>query len=627
MCADDHVFEHCHAFFLQRLIKHLQDDPSVYIYQQAQPLTDQRIMFDLPTAPPQPLPTPDQLDALVAIGKVAKGHRYRPLVLHADRGRGKSSVLGIAAARIFIEHGYSIAITAPDQQTCQAAFLQYRRRINDHFNPHHSNLQHTKDSDTLASALAAFQFMPIDQLLEQSSQFHLIMVDEAAALPTPLLHKLLKQHPRLVFATTVHGYEGNGQGFAIRFKQTLDNITPHWKAVSLQTPVRWLDNDPLERWFFRFLLLNASLNPVSDTRETKAKNLITLADKTDTSVHVHWLSQAMLAEDESLFESAFSLLVSAHYQTKPSDIRLILDHPAIHIAIAVRADTSDQEPAQPCGVILLLEEGGLSADLADELIAGNRRPRGHLFPQALCASSGNAEFLRQRSYRITRIAVSATVRDQGIGSALLSAARHLARKNHIDSLSTSFGLRPELLSFWHKNQFDSVKLGLHTDGSSGSQSIMLMSPLTEAAKALCEQASAAFNRYFLFNLSRLYQHLSYENCLAVIKAMTFRQTRHCDADTQTMNPLTIHKLRAFACGYRSFEETNQNIYDFVLASLTSSNLNNVIRDKLANEDLALLVMKVLQGHNNLHCEKHLGLKGKKVIDQQLRTALRILMAC
>ncbi|MGL6177383.1 MAG: tRNA(Met) cytidine acetyltransferase TmcA domain-containing protein, partial [Vibrionaceae bacterium] len=48
------------------------------------------------------LPTADQLNAIEAVKHVLTGHRRRPALLLADRGRGKSAALGIAAGQIMV---------------------------------------------------------------------------------------------------------------------------------------------------------------------------------------------------------------------------------------------------------------------------------------------------------------------------------------------------------------------------------------------------------------------------------------------------------------------------------------------------------------------------------------------
>ena len=254
--------------------------------------------------------------------------------------------------------------------------------------------------------------------------------------------------------------------------------------------------------------------------------------------------------------------------------------------------------------------------MAADIIAGTRRPRGHLFPQALCASSGLTECLSQRSYRITRIAVSLDARQRGIGSALLTAACELARANNIDSLSSSFGLRSELVSFWSKNNFDLVKLGLHADGASGTQSIMVMRPLSDAACTLSTALRKQFQSYFLFNLNRLYQSLDGENCLAILRMLAART-----APDDFPQPLVTPTLKAFAFAQRSYEDTNQEIYNYVLTSLNSQNWH-----QLDQSLESLLVMKVLQDHSNTHCCKYLKRQGKKDIEQSLRKAIQILMS-
>ena len=68
----------------------------------------------------------DQADAVAAIEHVHSGHRDRPLVLTADRGRGKSAALGIAAARLLADRVDFILVTAPLWRNVETLFKHAR---------------------------------------------------------------------------------------------------------------------------------------------------------------------------------------------------------------------------------------------------------------------------------------------------------------------------------------------------------------------------------------------------------------------------------------------------------------------------------------------------------------------
>ena len=72
-----------------------------------------------------------------------------------------------------------------------------------------------------------------------------------------MLTDFLTHYSRIVFASTQHGYEGSGRGFAINFKKILDSVAPEWVNCELSTPIRWSENDTLENFVFDALLLKA----------------------------------------------------------------------------------------------------------------------------------------------------------------------------------------------------------------------------------------------------------------------------------------------------------------------------------------------------------------------------------
>jgi tRNA(Met) cytidine acetyltransferase len=144
----------------------------------------------------------DQQQAIAAVQQVVKGHRRRPLVLLADRGRGKSSALGIAAAGLLRDGLQRIIVTAPHRNAVATLYARAAAELPGAL----------REEGALLLGEAAMRFVPPDELLRARPFCDLLLVDEAAAIPTPLLTQLLQHYPRIAFASTVHGYEGTGQG-------------------------------------------------------------------------------------------------------------------------------------------------------------------------------------------------------------------------------------------------------------------------------------------------------------------------------------------------------------------------------------------------------------------------------
>ncbi len=117
--------------------------------------------------------TEDQRQAVTAILKVVQGHRRRPLVLSADRGRGKSASLGIAAAQLINDGKRRILITAPSLAIAEIVFEHAHRLFPD-----------AEFSAGLISMNdAEIRFLAPDALIESEQKADLVLVDEAAAIP------------------------------------------------------------------------------------------------------------------------------------------------------------------------------------------------------------------------------------------------------------------------------------------------------------------------------------------------------------------------------------------------------------------------------------------------------------
>jgi Predicted P-loop ATPase fused to an acetyltransferase len=225
-----------------------------------------------------------------------------------------------------------------------------------------------------------------------------LIVDEAAAIPAPLLQQFVQRFPRVLMITTVQGYEGTGRGFMLRFCATL----PQVQHFQLDEPLRWSVHDPLEQWLSQALLFE-------DAIESGPNGELTIFPATP---------------EQGALEAGYRLLASAHYRTSPIDLRRMLDAPGMRFWLA-------GTPENIVGALWLVEEGELDKPLADAVWAGLRRPRGNLVAQSLAAHAGFAEAATLRSQRISRIAVLAAQRQRGIGSALVAMAQAGRRKDAI----------------------------------------------------------------------------------------------------------------------------------------------------------------------------------------------------
>lgn len=311
------------------------------------------------------------------------------------------------------------------------------------------------------------------------------MVDEAAAIPAALLGQWLSAFPRIAFATTVHGYEGSGRGFALRFRDTLERLTPQWKALALKAPIRWRTGDPLEAMINQLLLLKAPLP---------------IAQQVGGEVVTKLIERASLSQQDATLEKLFGLLVQSHYRTSPNDLRQLLDGPGT----AVRIIGQENEPQ---AVLVTREEGGFAPALANQVARGERRPQGHLLAQSLATHAGSRDALTARWRRVARIATHPERRRQGLGRALLEDDIADAKRQGIALYGATFGAEASLLRFWLAQGFMPVRLGVSRETATGEFAVMVAKALNGEGEVvladLSERFQAALTGLLAFELKAL----------------------------------------------------------------------------------------------------------------------------
>ena len=520
--------------------------------------------------------TPDQQAAMELLWQVATGHPRRPLVITADRGRGKSTLLGMGAARLLEQRGGRILVTAPRRAAVEILFQQAEAAAS----------QARKLSRGLAIGDGILEFMAPDALLAERPRADLLLVDEAAGIPLPLLEQLVKNHSRIALASTVHGYEGSGRGFELRFGRRLDELRPQWKKIRLEQPVRWAAGDPLEKLAFRALLLDAEPAgfegnpPPVDACEVRA------------------VTRLELLRDEPLLRQLFGLLTSAHYRTTPRDLRYLMDAPNLRLEGLFHED-------RLLGAALIAREGCLSPALQAEILSGPRRPRGHLLPQLLATRCNLPEALGMRCERVVRIAIHPGLQGRGLGSRLLSGVIASARKLQVDLIGTSFGATPALVRFWRKAGLQPLRLGQRREASSGAHALVMALGLREASSKAVHRAAADFHSRFPCQLAEPFREIEAELALLLRQGNTPVPLPAADLEI----------LEQFRRGRLPW-----------LDALGALHRLSLGLDDADDPIHRLLVMKILQGRSwGAVADRH-GLSGRKAVEQALREGVQKLLS-
>ncbi|KAK9457732.1 GNAT acetyltransferase 2-domain-containing protein [Dipodascopsis uninucleata] len=405
--------------------------------------------------------TVDQAKAVVTFIEAISEKTLRSTVaLTAGRGRGKSAAMGLAIAAA-ISHGYSnIFITSPSPENLKTLFdfilkgfdaLGYDEHLDydilqstdpeankaivrmNIFRSHRQTIQYIKPSDA--------------QVLGQAE---LVVIDEAAAIPLPLVRNLIG--PYLVFmASTVHGYEGSGRSLSLKLIQQLRensrlmggkkdankmatlvdrNGKEHagWKdpqsgignrvlrEIELKVPIRYSSGDPVEKWLNDLLCLDVTIsNSIASSGSLKQKmphpNDCTLYYvNRDTLFSYHPVSEAFL-------HRMMALYVSSHYKNSPNDLQLLSDAPAHQLFVLLPpTDENDSRLPEPLCVVQLALEGEISKQSIMNNLNRGQRAGGDLIPWIVSQQFQDSEFGTLSGARVVRIATHPEYSKMGYGS-------------------------------------------------------------------------------------------------------------------------------------------------------------------------------------------------------------------
>ncbi|GAA62258.1 tRNA(Met) cytidine acetyltransferase [Pseudoalteromonas sp. BSi20311] len=550
---------HQYSFFNQRL-KHLLSNASLlHFNQQDGWVTLADIDSSVGT-----IDFTEQQQCVELIKKTAHGRANRPLLINADRGRGKSAALGIAASELSDK---KILISSMQFRALHSSFKHLANALN-------------LEYQTGNKCIANMHYVAPDQLLNEQPECDLLLIDEAAAIPVPMLIKLLHLYPRVVFSSTMVGYEGNGRGYILKFTRYIKTHFKNMRSISLEQPIRFAKHDPLELHLRTLLALDAEHHSASlNTAPLQFKHL----------------QANQLTNDEPLLHQVVGLLTLAHYQTSVNDLRHLLDAAGQRLFVCQQGDNI-------LGVCLVAIEGGFTTSLSNEVVQGKRRPQGHLMAQSLAQLSFNPELLKQYCARVVRIAIDPEQHNKHLGTQLLHYCEQQLQ-NECDWFGASFGANAQLLSFWQNNDFNLVKLGFQKDKATGEHSALVIKRLTKNDQLL-EQLTAQFEADFPLQLLSHFSQLDYKLVAKIVSR--FNTHTNSIADQSRLKSMLTSDYQLF------------NIKPLLWRSFWASPLS------LPNDEdnfQSVFIRLVLQNWKPKNIQTELGVNGIKPFNILLKKAV------
>ena len=403
--------------------------------------------------------TVDQAKALLTfVDAIAEKTLRSTVTLTAARGRGKSAALGVAIAAA-IAHGYSnIFITSPSPENLKTLF-EFVFKGFDALN-YLDHVDYTIIQSTNPDFNKAIVRVNVHRQHRQTIQYiqpqdaytlgqaELLVIDEAAAIPLPLVRKLMG--PYLVFmASTINGYEGTGRSLSLKLIQQLrdqsksltqvngdsdakvadrandkasKNTEPVYtrsrtlREITLSEPIRYAQGDSVEKWLNKVLCLDATLpSPKSLSLGSPHPSKCELLHiNRDTLFSFHPVSEKFL-------QQMIALYVASHYKNSPNDLQLMSDAPAHHLFVLVPPidDNSPRLP-EPLVVLQVALEGRISRQSVLHNFSRGQREGGDLIPWLVSQQFQDEDFAGLSGARIVRIATNPEYANMGYGSRALS---------------------------------------------------------------------------------------------------------------------------------------------------------------------------------------------------------------
>ncbi|KAG0347176.1 hypothetical protein BG004_008274 [Podila humilis] len=393
--------------------------------------------------------TKDQAIAVMKfIEAIAEKTLRSTVTLTASRGRGKSAALGIAMASA-VAYGYSnIFVTSPSPENLKTLFefvfkgfdaLGYEEHMD--YDIVQSTNPEFNNAIVRVNVFKRDHRQTIQYIQPQDAhtlgQAELVVIDEAAAIPLPLVKNLLG--PYLVFmASTINGYEGTGRSLSLKLIQQLREQSRGFvgkeanaaeiaknkstgvatgartlREIELKEPIRYAPEDPTEKWMNKLLCLDATVVQKNISGCPHPNECQLFYVNRDTLFSYHPVSETFL-------QRMMALYVASHYKNTPNDLQLLSDAPSHHLFVLLPpVKEGDNSLPDPLCVLQVCLEGEISKQTVLNSLSRGVRASGDLIPWLISQQFQDDDFASLSGARVVRIATHPDYTKMGYGSRAL----------------------------------------------------------------------------------------------------------------------------------------------------------------------------------------------------------------
>ncbi|GFY69743.1 RNA cytidine acetyltransferase [Trichonephila inaurata madagascariensis] len=477
--------------------------------------------------------TSDQLSALQKISEVIANTKTASIVsITSARGRGKSAVLGLAVASALTSRCFRICVTSPNLENIQTVFkflvegltvLNFEEGVD-------FNVQKNRTGSVdLITGVEVFKkcygcvFYTAAANFQKAENAGLVVIDEAAAIPLPLVKKWLDCRTVLM-ASTINGYEGTGRSLSLKLLKQLRNQSVEQSVnrhilheIQLNEAIRYANGDAVEDWLNCLLCLDASIDPpYFNSGPPKCQECDLYYVNRDVLFSYNKFAEKFLQQVVSLF-------VSSHYKNSPNDLLMLADAPAHHIfCLLSRQEVNASTIPNVICVIQVCLEGNLHGENY-QFECHRRRDSGNLIPCVLSQQFLDYNFTSLSGARVIRIATHPQYQRMGYGHHALQLLcqfynGYRAEENKtlnssfdnpslllqlqdlqqepLDYIGVSFGLTLELFKFWKKNGFTPLYIRQTENEVTGENTCIMVKGLkSETTKWLPDFYSDFLQRF------------------------------------------------------------------------------------------------------------------------------------